>query len=95
MAITILIPTALRAFTDGKAEVEAAGGTVGGVIADFAARYPDIRRHLYDENGALRSFINIYAGDTNIKSLNGLNTAVKDGDALMLVPAIAGGSRRC
>jgi adenylyltransferase/sulfurtransferase len=94
MSVTIQIPTALRVFTDRKSEIEANGTTVGGAVADFAASYPDIRRHLYDENDALRSFINIYIGDTNIKNLEGLDTPIKDGDTLMLVPAIAGGSKR-
>ncbi|MDR3280148.1 MAG: MoaD/ThiS family protein [Synergistaceae bacterium] len=92
MPITIQIPTALRVFTDRKSEVRANGATVAGAIADFAASYPDIRQHLYDEDGTLRSFINIYLGDTNVKNLGGLDTPLKDGDTLMLVPAIAGGS---
>jgi adenylyltransferase/sulfurtransferase len=94
MPVAIQIPTALRAFTDRKPESAANGSTVGEAIADFAASYPDIRPHLYDENGELRSFINIYLGDTNIKNLQGLGTPVKDGDTLMLVPAIAGGAAR-
>ncbi|MDR1944495.1 MAG: MoaD/ThiS family protein [Synergistaceae bacterium] len=92
MPVTILIPTALRAFADGKSEVQATGGTAGEAIAAFADEYPDIRQHLYDESGTLRSFVNVYLGETNIKNLEGAKTAVKDGDALMLVPAIAGGT---
>ncbi|MDR3280997.1 MAG: MoaD/ThiS family protein [Synergistaceae bacterium] len=92
MPVTIQIPTALRVFTDKKPEIQADGATVAEAIADFASSYPDIKRHLYDEDGTLRSFINIYLGDTNIKNLGGLETPLKDGDTLMLVPAIAGGS---
>jgi adenylyltransferase/sulfurtransferase len=91
MAVTIQIPTALRAFVDRKPEVSAEGSTVGEVIANFADAHPDIRTHLYDEGGALRSFINVYLGESNIKNLNGLDTPLKDGDTIMLVPAIAGG----
>jgi molybdopterin converting factor small subunit len=91
MAVTILIPTALRAFTDRKAEVEVEGRTAGEAVAAFAEAYPDIRRHLYDDGGALRSFINIYVGEKNVKDASGLETPVPDGETLMIVPAIAGG----
>jgi adenylyltransferase/sulfurtransferase len=92
MPITIQIPTALRAFTDRKSEIQANGSTVGEAVLDFSAAYPDIKPHLYDEEGELRTFINIYLGDSNIKNLDGLGTKLADGDVLMLVPAIAGGS---
>jgi adenylyltransferase/sulfurtransferase len=92
MSITILIPTALRAFTDRRSDISANGATVGEVIADFVSAYPDIRAHLYEDSCELRSFINVYLEETNIKSLEGLNTPVKDGDTIMLVPAIAGGA---
>ncbi|MDR3365030.1 MAG: MoaD/ThiS family protein [Clostridiales Family XIII bacterium] len=87
----ILIPTALRAFTDGKSEAEAEGKTVGEVIAAFAAAYPDIARHLYDEEGRLRSYVNVFVGDENIRGFGGLDAPVKDGETVTLVPAIAGG----
>jgi adenylyltransferase/sulfurtransferase len=93
MAVSILIPAALRAYTERQAEVEVNGSTTGEVIADLAARFPDIKKHLYkDGEENLRDFINVYVGDTNIKELDGLKTAVKDGDTVMLVPAIAGGA---
>ena len=93
MAISLLIPAALRAYTDRQAEIEAEGNTVGEVIADLAARYPGIHKHLYKDDKNLREFINVYVGDTNIKELDGLNTSVKNGDSVMLVPAIAGGAQ--
>ena len=91
MAVSILIPAALRAYTDRQAEIEVSGGTAGEAIAGLAAKYPDIRKHLYKDNDNLRDFINVYIGDTNIKEIEGLKTPVKDGDSVMLVPAIAGG----
>ncbi|GHS89925.1 MoaD family protein [Synergistales bacterium] len=91
MPVFIQIPTALRALTDKQSEVAAEGATVGAAVESLAASYPDIKKHLYDENGVLRSFVNIYFGDTNIKNLDGLDTPLKDGDKIMLVPAIAGG----
>ncbi|MDR1777621.1 MAG: MoaD/ThiS family protein [Desulfovibrio sp.] len=94
MAIVIRIPTALRAFTDRQTEVSVEGSDVGEALEAFVAAYPDIRPHLYDENGALRSFLNVYVRETNINTLEGLATSVEDGGTIMLVPAIAGGNFR-
>ncbi|ELX9620778.1 MoaD/ThiS family protein [Klebsiella variicola] len=91
MASTLLIPTALRAFTDGQGKVTLEGHTVGQLVAALAARYPDVQPHLYDDAGALRSFINLYVGEHNIKTTGGLETPVSDGAEVLLVPAIAGG----
>jgi molybdopterin converting factor small subunit len=88
---TLLIPTALRGFVDGRASVDVSGSTVGETLADLTNKYPDIKRHIYEDGGDLRSFINIYLGEDNVKALQGLDTPVKDGAELMLVPAIAGG----
>ncbi|GHV95754.1 MoaD family protein [Spirochaetia bacterium] len=90
MAVTIQIPTALRSFTERKSEVEVEGQTVGETINALAEQYPDLRQHLY-QGKDLRSFINIFVGDTNIKKLEGLDTKLPDGATVMLVPAIAGG----
>jgi MoaD family protein len=94
MAVSILVPAALRAYTERQAEIEVNGGTAGEVIAVLAAKYPDIRKHIYKDDDNLRDFINVFIGDTNIKELDGLKTQIKDGDTVMLVPAIAGGSLR-
>jgi molybdopterin converting factor small subunit len=91
MAITLNIPSALRSFTDGRTAVEVNGATVGEALSDFVEKYPDIRAHLLADDGGLRSFINIYAGERNIKRSGGLDTPVRDGDSVTLVPAIAGG----
>jgi molybdopterin converting factor small subunit len=90
----LLIPTALRAFTDGKSETEIAGDTVGALLSAFAELYPDIRAHLYDEAGALRAFVNVYVGESNIKGTGGLDTPLAADATVMLVPAIAGGRGR-
>jgi molybdopterin converting factor small subunit len=90
---TLLVPAALRAFTGGKSEVDVAGSTAGETIRALAAAYPDIAKHIYDDEGKnLRSFINVFVGETNIKKLNGLDTPVSQSDTVMLVPAIAGGA---
>jgi adenylyltransferase/sulfurtransferase len=89
----LMIPTALRAFAGGEAELELDGATAGEVIAALAKKHPEIREHLYEDGGSLRSFINVYVGDQNVKKLQGLDTPVKDSDSVMLVPAIAGGRK--
>ncbi|MDR2638046.1 MAG: MoaD/ThiS family protein [Zoogloeaceae bacterium] len=92
MAIKIQIPTALRGFTDRKGEISLEGDTVGAALAALTQAYPDIKPHLYHDDGELRSFINVYVGEANIKKLDGLATKVPEGGVIMLVPAIAGGS---
>ena len=91
MSVTILIPTALRAFVDRKSEVEVEGGTVGEALANLAAEYPDLKHQIYEDDVKLRGFVNIFVDGTNIKKLNGLETVVAAGATVMLVPAIAGG----
>ncbi|MDR1947007.1 MAG: MoaD/ThiS family protein [Desulfovibrio sp.] len=92
MSVTILIPSALRSFTDRQTSVRVEGKNVGEAVAALAGLYPDIRRHLYDDAGELRPFVNLYLGETNVKNTGGTATPLKDGDELALVPAIAGGS---
>jgi molybdopterin converting factor small subunit len=89
----VFIPTALRAFADGKAQIEVAGGTAGEVIAALADLYPDIKRHIYDEDGKLRSYVNVFVGDEDIRNFGGLAAPVTADGVVTLVPAIAGGIR--
>ncbi|MDR1612928.1 MAG: MoaD/ThiS family protein [Planctomycetota bacterium] len=93
MGITVQLPTALRMFADQQREAVVAGATAGEALADLVARHPALRQHLYNETGELRSFINVYIGEINIKKLRGLETPLLDGTSLTLVPAIAGGAR--
>ncbi|GIV58159.1 MAG: MoaD/ThiS family protein [Bacteroidetes bacterium] len=87
----IHIPTPLRAFTGNQATVEVAGETVREALADLVARHPALKHHLFDEAGRLRSFVNVYVGDEDIRYLDGPATALKPGDTLSIVPSIAGG----
>jgi adenylyltransferase/sulfurtransferase len=89
--IKVLIPYALRAFTERSAEVEVGGSTAGEAIKALADAYPDLKAHLFAEDGQLRSFINLFVGGVNINSLQGLDTPVPDNGEVMVVPAIAGG----
>ena len=90
--VKVLIPYALRAFTGRSAEVEVAGNTAGEVIKALADVYPDLKAHLFTDNGQLRDFINLFVGGVNINNLQGLDTPVPDNGEVMVVPAIAGGS---
>jgi len=91
MAVTVRIPTPLRQVAKGNAEVQAKGDTVDDVIADLERQFPGLRERLVDETGELRRFINIYVNEEDIRFLSGKGTALKDGDDVSIVPAIAGG----
>jgi MoaD family protein len=90
MSIRIQIPTPMRQHTDGKATVEASGASVQAVLDDLSKQYPGITPRLFD-NGQVRRFVNVYLNDEDIRYLDNLATAVKDGDELAIIPAVAGG----
>ena len=87
----VRIPTPLRALTKGTAEVQAKGGSVAAVVDDLERQFPGLRERLVDEGGELRRFINIYVNEEDIRFLQGKKTALKEGDQVSIVPAIAGG----
>jgi molybdopterin synthase sulfur carrier subunit len=91
MPIHVRIPTPLRRFTGGAEEVGVAGNTVGAVVNDLERQFSGIKERLCDEEGRVRRFVNIYVNGDDIRFLNNLETSVKDGDELSIVPAIAGG----
>jgi adenylyltransferase/sulfurtransferase len=88
----ILIPTPLRQYAGKQDSVELAGATVGDVLQSLTSQYGDLRRHLYNDEGKLRSFVNVYVNDDDIRYLNKEATPLKDGDTVSIVPSIAGGS---
>ncbi len=90
MAITVRIPTPLRTLTGGKDEVAAVGATVRDIINDLEKNHPGLKDRLCDDKG-VRRFVNIYANEEDIRFLDGLDTKLKDGDSVSVVPAIAGG----
>ncbi len=92
MAVTVLIPSALQAYAHNQSEVQVQASNVGEALQALTEAYPDLRKHLYNEQGRLRSFVNVYLGEEDTRYLQGLETPVKDGDTLMIVPSIAGGS---
>jgi len=92
MSVTIVIPTPLRQFAGGNSEIEVQASTAGDALSELTATHGELRKHLYNEQNNLRNFINVYVGDEDIRHLDGPNTPVKDGETIMIVPSIAGGS---
>ena len=93
----VKIPTPLRQYTGGDAEVKVGGQTAGETLGNLATEYPDLKQHLYTGDGKLRSFVNVYKGDEDIRYLDGQDTEVSEDDELSIIPSIAGGcaGRRC
>jgi molybdopterin synthase sulfur carrier subunit len=91
MAIEVRIPTILRTYTGGAKAVEGTGSTLGDLIADLEARHNGLRARLIDDDGKLRRFVNVYLNDEDVRFLNSLETPVKDGDTVTVLPAVAGG----
>jgi molybdopterin synthase sulfur carrier subunit len=90
MAVTVKIPTQLRAATDGEATASVHGSTVGEVLDALYERYGELRSRIA-EDGGLRRFVNVYVGGEDIRFLDGLDTPVSDGDEVTILPAVAGG----
>ncbi|MGB9361087.1 MAG: ubiquitin-like small modifier protein 1, partial [Candidatus Sulfotelmatobacter sp.] len=88
----IHIPTPLRQYVGKQSTVDVKGATVGEAMSDLLVRHPDLRRHLYADDGKLRAFVNLYVNDEDIRYLQKEATAVKEGDNISIVPPIAGGA---
>ena len=89
----ILVPTPLRQYAGKQSAVDVPAGTVGEALNALTSTYPDLRKHLYSDEGKLRAFVNLYLNDEDVRYLQKEETAVKDGDTLSIVPSIAGGRR--
>lgn len=92
MPVTVKVPTPLRKFTAGAESVEGTGETVRGLVDNLEKRHPGIRERICDEQGRVRRFVNLYLNGDDIRFLQQLDTRVKDGDEISIVPAIAGGA---
>ena len=91
MTVTVRIPTQLRELSGGAAEVQMAPGSLGEVLAALDAAHPGFAGRLFDDTGGLRRFVNVFVADEDIRFLDGLQTAVTDGQTVSIVPAVAGG----
>jgi molybdopterin converting factor small subunit len=89
----IHIPTPLRQYAGKKASIDVQADNVGQALSALTATYPDLRRHLYTDEGKLRAFVNVYLNDEDIRYLHKESTPVKENDSLSIVPSIAGGAR--
>jgi adenylyltransferase/sulfurtransferase len=89
--ITILIPTPLRQYTGGNSSVQVAGSSAGEALAALTAAHPELKRNLFTDEGKLRSFVNVYVNDEDIRYLSKDATPLKEGDTVSIVPSIAGG----
>jgi MoaD family protein len=88
---TVRIPPVLRPQTGGQPEVETSGSSVGEVLRALTAAYPDTEAKLFGEDGDLNRYVNVYLNDEDVRVLDGLDTAVADGDTVVILPAMAGG----
>ena len=91
MPVTVRLPTALRGFAGNEAKVPVEAPTVGAALDALVQRHPALKKHLYEDAGGLRSFVNVYVGERDVRELDGLRTGVKDGDTVLIVPSVAGG----
>jgi sulfur-carrier protein len=91
MGVTVRVPTPLRKFAGGARDVQASGGTVGELIENLEQQYPGIKERLCEEDGVLRRFINVYVNGEDIRYARGVDTTLKDGDEVSIIPAVSGG----
>lgn len=91
MSVTVRVPTTLRTLTGGESEVTVDGATVGDVLTALDAAHPGFKDKLFDDEGNLRRFVNVFVADDDVRFLDGLATPVPDGETLSIIPAVAGG----
>ena len=91
---TIRIPAPLRNFTDGQGLVEVSADSVGAALASLLQKHPSLKNQLYSDDGRLRAFVNVFLNDEDVRFLEKMETAIKPGDTIAIVPSIAGGVRR-
>jgi molybdopterin converting factor small subunit len=91
MSVTVRVPTTLRTLTQGASEVEVDGTTVGEVLKALDQAHPGFSDKLLDDGGQLRRFVNVFVADDDVRFLDGMDTAVPDGETLSIIPAVAGG----
>ena len=89
--LNVHIPTPLRQYAGGKPAIEVDGQTVGDALGSLTRQFPDLKRHLYTEDGKLRAFVNVYVNDEDIRYLEKDNTPLQPGDSISIIPSIAGG----
>ena len=89
--VEVRIPTILRTYTGGEKAVDASGTTLGALVDDLEANHPGIKGRLVEDGGELRRFVNVYINDEDVRFIGGLDAELKDGDQIVVLPAVAGG----
>lgn len=89
---TLRIPSPLRPYTNGAAQLDVSAEDVSGALAELLSAHPELKAHLFNDAGELRAFVNLFVNDENVRDLNGVQTPLKPSDTLMILPSIAGGS---
>jgi molybdopterin converting factor small subunit len=85
------IPTPLRSYTSGQSEVTVSGQTISDALADLTTRHPNLKPHIFREDGELRAFVNLFKGEDNVADLQGMQTPLAENDRVLIIPSIAGG----
>jgi MoaD family protein len=93
MAVKVIIPTPLRAYAGKQESIEVTATTVSEALSALTSQFSELKKHLFSDDGRLRSFVNVYVNDEDIRYLQKEQTAVRDGDTVSIVPSIAGGAR--
>jgi len=88
----VRVPSPLRPYTEGMKEIDVQAGTVGGALLALADQYPGVKTHLFDEQGDLRAYVNVFLNDEDVRGLEGAATPIQPTDRLTIVPSIAGGT---
>jgi molybdopterin synthase sulfur carrier subunit len=91
MAVTVRIPTTMRPIAGGASTVQVEGATLADVLGNLDAAHPGFRDRLFDDEGALRKFVNVFVADDDVRYLDGVHTVVPDGETVSIIPAVAGG----
>ena len=91
MSVTVRVPTTLRTLTAGASEVSVEGETLAGVLDALESAHPGFKERLLDDEGQIRRFVNVFVADDDVRFLDGLDTAVPDGETVSIIPAVAGG----
>ena len=91
MSVPVTIPTPLRSYAGGQKTISVEGQTVGEALNTLTSRYPNLRQHLFAEDGQLRSFVNVYLNEEDVRYLQKTDTPLKESDKLSIVPSVAGG----
>ena len=92
MTVKVMVPTALRQLTNDRDELQLDSTDVGSALKELVSNYPELKRYFYADNGRMRNFVNVYLNGEDIRYISGVDTPLKDGDNLMIVPSITGGS---